>query len=125
LADVVPTVLDLHHHFVRDGVYITPDDARIARIIDSWRGVRPALHYSVSRDDYLVAHDVNTKPDMNLLLESGHKKAKLRAHSDFMWNKAVNEWAYEHWQWADCQVEAKGKNLASFALFKFWKSLKN
>ena len=41
------------------------------------------------------------------------KKGKLRAHSDYMWNDAVNDWALSHWQWADIMVEAKCKNLAS------------
>jgi UV DNA damage repair endonuclease len=125
IGDVVPIVLDLHHHYVREGHYIDSTDSRIARIIDSWRGVRPTLHYSVSREDYLVNHPLDILPNYTTLLESGYKKSKLRAHSDFMWNTAVNEWAYQHWEWADVMVEAKGKNLASFELYKFWKSLKN
>jgi UV DNA damage endonuclease len=118
-------VLDVHHHFVREGEYINAMDSRIQRILDAWRGVRPVVHYSISREDYLVDHDVEVKPDYNLLLEQGYKKSKLRAHSDFMWNTAVNEWAHQHWQWADIMVEAKGKNLASFKLYEFWKSLEN
>jgi hypothetical protein len=39
-----------------------------------------------------------------------------------MWNSACNEWALSHWEWADIQVEAKGKNLASQQLFEFWKN---
>jgi UV DNA damage repair endonuclease len=125
LYDLVPIVLDIHHHFVREGEYINAMDSRIQRILDAWRGVRPVVHYSISREDYLVDHDVEVKPDYNLLLEQGYKKSKMRAHSDFMWNTAVNEWAYQHWQWADIMVEAKGKNLASFKLYEFWKSLEN
>jgi UV DNA damage repair endonuclease len=121
----IPIVLDVHHHFVREGEYINAMDSRIQRILDAWRGVRPVVHYSISREDYLVDHDVEVKPDYNLLLEQGYKKSKLRAHSDFMWNTAVNEWAHQHWQWADIMVEAKGKNLASFKLYEFWKSLEN
>jgi UV DNA damage endonuclease len=124
LADVVPTVLDVHHAWVRDGVYIAPDDVRIARIRDSWRGVRPVLHYSVSRDDYLVNHDINTRPDMALLMESGYKKAQLRAHSDMMWNNAVNDYVLQFADQFDIQCESKGKNLASFALYAYQK-LKN
>lgn len=124
-AHGVPIVLDVHHHFVREGEYINAVDPRIQVILESWRGVRPTIHYSISREDYLVAHNIEVKPDYNLLLEQGYKKSKMRAHSDFMWNNAVNEWAHQHWQWADVMVEAKGKNLASFELYKFWKSLEN
>jgi UV DNA damage repair endonuclease len=124
LSDVVPTVLDLHHHFVRDRVYITPDDARIARIIDSWRGVRPVLHYSVSRDDLLVNHAPDVMPQMAQLLESGYKKGQLRAHSDFYWNSAVNDYVLQFADKFDLQCEAKGKNLASFALYAY-QQLKN
>jgi UV DNA damage repair endonuclease len=125
LADVVPTVLDVHHHFIRDGNYIAPDDVRIARILDSWRGVRPVLHYSVSRDDLLVNHTVDTKPDMTQLLESGHKKAQLRAHSDFYWNSAVNDYVLQFADDFDIQCESKGKNLASFALHAYQKLQNN
>ena len=123
LSDIVPTVLDIHHHLIREGEYISVDDERIRRVIDSWRGTRPALHYSCSREDVLVGHDPLVAPDMATLLESGHKKQKLRAHSDFMWNKASNVWALAHSEWADIQVEAKGKNLASFALYEEAKQL--
>jgi hypothetical protein len=49
-------------------------------------------------------------------MQSGHKKQKLRAHSDFMWNTRSNEWALSFLNTHDIMVEAKGKNLASFAL---------
>lgn len=117
LVDHCALVLDIHHHWVKEGEYIQPQDDRIKRVIDSWRGVRPAMHYSVSREDYLVDHDTSTMPDMNVLLESGHKKQKLRAHSDFYWNDAVNQWAVSHNEWADIMCESKAKNLASIRLY--------
>ena len=123
LVDDLALVLDLHHHHIHSGEYIEPNDDRIKRIIDSWQGVRPVIHYSSSREDILVNHPTNQRPDLPALLESGHKKQKLRAHSDFMWNDALNEWALSHNEWADIMVEAKGKNLASFALYEFRKNL--
>jgi hypothetical protein len=36
----------------------------------------------------------------------------LRAHSDFYWNIAVNDWALTHLSWADMMCESKAKNLA-------------
>jgi UV DNA damage repair endonuclease len=116
-------VLDIHHHWVREGEYIQPTDDRVKGVIDSWRGVRPALHYSLSREDILVGHCDQTLPDYSALLESGHKKAKLRAHSDFMWNRASNEWALSFWDQFDIEVEAKGKNLASEQLYNQAKAL--
>ena len=111
-------VLDIHHHWVKTGEYILPTDDRFLRIIDSWRGVRPVIHYSVSREDILVDHDINTLPDMEKLLEQGYKKQKLRAHSDYMWNNAVNDWALSFRDYADIMVESKAKNLASIKLFE-------
>lgn len=113
LADDLALVLDIHHHWCREGEYIQPTDDRFKRVVDSWRGVRPAMHYSVSREDYLVDHDPNVLPDMKSLLEQGYKKGKLRAHSDYMWNNAVNEWAGSFREHADIMVESKCKNLAS------------
>jgi UV DNA damage repair endonuclease len=109
-------VLDIHHHWVRTGDYIQPSDDRVLRVIDSWRGVRPVAHYSVSREDILVGHDNNSLPVFSDLLTEGYKKAKLRAHSDFYWNTAVNEWALSFLDQFDIMAESKGKNLASFAL---------
>jgi len=116
IADVVPIVLDVHHHWVKTGEYISATDERIARVIDSWRGVTPAMHYSVSREDWLKNHCVNTLPDRDLLIESKINKQKLRAHSDFYWNTAANDWVLTHNTWADIMCESKGKNLASISL---------
>ena len=118
LTKDVALVLDIHHHWVATGEYILPTDDRYLRMIDSWRGVRPVIHYSVSREDYLIDHDPNVLPNYNNLLEQGRKKAKLRAHSDFMWNNAVNEWASSFNESADIMVESKAKNLASFKFFE-------
>ena len=85
ISDIVPIVLDIHHHWIREGEYIQYNDLRINRVIDSWRGRRPVAHYSVSREDIVVNHAMNVSPDLKLLLESGYKRQKLRAHSDFMW----------------------------------------
>ena len=112
LGDVVPIVLDIHHHWCREGEYLDPNSDRVKRVLDSWRGVRPAMHYSVSREDVLVGHDPDTLPDMTQLLAQGFKKQKLRAHSDFYWNRAVNAWAASFSPNFDIQCESKGKNLA-------------
>ena len=112
VAHRVAIVLDIHHHFIKTGEYIEPEDARAQRVRESWRGVRPVAHFSVSREDLLVGHDDRTRPDLDRLLRAGFKKQQLRAHSDFMWNHAVNEWAATFSEQWDIQVEAKGKNLA-------------
>ena len=116
LMDTCALVLDIHHHWIKTGEYIENNDDRIKKIIDSWRGVRPVIHYSVSREDVLVGHSGSSLPALIPLMESGYKKGKLRAHSDFYWNDAVNRWAITHSTWADIMCESKGKNLASFKL---------
>jgi UV DNA damage endonuclease len=113
LAEHCALVLDVHHHWIRTGEYIQPTDDRVLRVIDSWRGVRPAMHYSVSREDVLVNHATDVLPDMAALLAQGYKKQKMRAHSDFYWNSAVNDWAATFSEQFDIQCESKGKNLAS------------
>ena len=123
ISDVVPIVLDIHHHWIKTGDYIQPMDTRISRVVDSWRGVRPTMHYSVSREDYLVDHNTSLAPDHAGLLSEGYKKQKLRAHSDFYWNTATNDWALSFLDTHDIMAESKGKNLASFALHKRAKEL--
>ena len=118
ITDIVPIVLDIHHHWIREGEYILPGDDRVKQVIDSWRGVRPTCHYSISREDVLVGHDPSQRPEHQALLLEGYKKQKLRAHSDFYWNSAVNKWAMEFNQNFDIMCESKGKNLASFEFAK-------
>ncbi len=123
VADRVALVLDIHHHWVKTGEYIDPQDPRVQRVAESWRDIRPGMHYSVSREDVLVGHDTRTRPDLAGLLARGHKKQQLRAHSDFYWNDAVNEWAAGFSPYFDIECEAKGKNLARDGFAKFVKAV--
>jgi UV DNA damage repair endonuclease len=118
VAEHCALVLDIHHHWVKTGEYITPEDPRVLRVIESWRGERPTLHFSTSREDLLVDHDPGVRPDLADLLARGFKKQGLRAHSDFCWNHAVNDWALGFSNNFDIQVEAKGKNIASQQLYE-------
>jgi UV DNA damage repair endonuclease len=118
LSDTIPIVLDIHHHWIRSGEYISPSDQRVQKVVESWRGIRPTMHYSISREDILVDHSVDVMPDMGTLLSTGYKKQKLRAHSDFYWNKEVNNWAISFLNQFDIMCESKGKNLASMELYK-------
>jgi UV DNA damage repair endonuclease len=123
LTDILPIVLDVHHNWINSGDYISPDDPRVQQVVDSWRGLRPTMHYSLSREDILRDFSVTDRPELESLLESGYKKQKLRAHSDFYWNTAVNEWALSFLDQFDIMAESKGKNLASFALHEQAKQL--
>ena len=116
-------VLDVHHHWIRDEEYIEPTDDRVKRVIDSWRGVRPSMHYSYSRDEHLEVAGLGERThtemhDIKMLLERGCKKQKLRAHSDLLPNPKVNDWALSFSENFDIQVEAKGKNMASEQLYR-------
>lgn len=123
ISDLVPIVMDVHHHWCKTGEYIDPMDSRVKRVIDSWRGCRPTMHYSISREDYLVDHSRDQYPALDALMESGYKKQKLRAHSDFYWNQSVNRWALRFTEYFDIMCESKAKNLASFALHQEAKAL--
>jgi UV DNA damage repair endonuclease len=124
LSDLVPTVMDIHHHWIRSGEYIDCNDVLVKRVCDSWRGLRPTLHYSVSREDVLVGHSGSQLPDHSALILAGHSKQKLRAHSDYYWNEAVNDWALTFIDKFDMMCESKAKNLASFKLYERYKCLK-
>jgi UV damage endonuclease UvdE len=123
ISNYVPVVLDIHHHFINSGQYIKPSDDLAKRVVDSWRGIRPVIHYSLCREQ-LISKDVGIdKPKMDDLLLASHKKAKLRAHSDFMWHENSNRWALSFLETSDIMVEAKMKNLASLDLIRFYKSM--
>ena len=122
LENDVALVLDVHHAWCREGEYIDPTDDRFKRIVDSWRGTRPVIHYSVSREDVLDGHSSTIRPDKDVLLAQGYKKGKLRAHSNYMWNDAVNDYALGFWPYADIMIESKMKNLSSIKFYEYAKS---
>ena len=114
LSDRVALVVDFHHHWVNSrGKWLQPEDARLERVHESWRGVRPLSHISVSRENLLDGWDPEQLPDFTLLEAQGLSASKLRGHSDRMWNRAVNRLVVQHLAWTDVEVEAKAKNLAS------------
>ena len=113
LVDHCALVLDIHHHWVKTGEFIQPDDPRVSRIVDSWRGVRPVIHFSSPREDVLVDHDPDVLPDHAALIAmDGMNRMKLRSHSDYFWNNRLNEWAWSFSDQFDIQLECKAKNLA-------------
>jgi len=121
LKDVCPIVLDVHHHWVKTGEYVDVSDWRVGRVIESWKHRTPSMHYAVSREDLLIDHPTDVKPDLGQLLSKGFKKGKLRAHSEYYWNTAVNEWASTFRPHFNIMCESKMKNLASI---KFYEEIK-
>jgi UV DNA damage repair endonuclease len=115
----IPIVLDVHHHWIKTGEYINVKSDTVKKVIDSWKGIKPKMHFSLSQESLLENHDINVKPDLNLLLESYNRSA-LRAHSDMAWNKAVLDWLYDFTEFFDIQFEGKNKNLAQEQILKYW-----
>lgn len=113
-----PIVLDIHHHWVKENEFIKPDDPRIAVVKESWRGVRPVLHYSVSLENLIPEQGF---PDQNVL---GLSKTKLRAHSDYYFNDTLNDWALSFRDF-DIMCEVKMKNIARDRLYEHVQSNKN
>lgn len=118
LADHLPIVLDLHHYWIKTGSYFEKSDPRFRKVIDSWSGIRPVIHYSLSKESLFTNQDcLNNKPNLKLLLESRLNKTLLRAHSDYMWHNKVNEYAIDFLELSDIMIEAKAKNLASLNFY--------
>lgn len=91
-------VLDLHHFYCEQGDYLPIDDPRLQRVLATWGNQRPLFHLSQSRGD------ANFR--------------ELCAHSDMIDDPALIEYAVQFCKYADFDIEAKHKNLASasFAL---------
>ena len=87
LSDICPVVLDIHHHWVMTNEYILPTDDRVQRVIESWRGITPTAHFSVSRPEYVPSKGL---PDQNKLASN---RMQLREHADYYHNSYVNQWA--------------------------------
>ena len=114
-------VLDIHHDWIYTGQYIKKDEDIVKRVIDSWRGVRPVIHYSVSREALIETvpeeHRRDMRPNYQTLVEAGLKRGKLRAHSNSYWNKACNEWAWSFTEDFDIMCESKFKQVASIDFY--------
>jgi hypothetical protein len=124
LAEHVAIVLDIHHEWVYSkGHHIMPDDKRIDFVKESWRGVRPLGHYSVSSNKLMPNQSELELPDFEQLRSLGFTLRDIRAHSEGCWNVAANDWAISHLSWMDIEVEAKLRNLASQQLFNRVKKL--
>jgi UV DNA damage repair endonuclease len=118
LADLAPVVLDIHHCWIHESAYISADDPRVARIIDSWRGVRPVMHYSQPPESLqALGFTAEQKLEMDDLLKVVNKR-DLYLHSDRMWNDWTNAYARQFLDRFDIMFEAKDKNLAVEAFYK-------
>jgi len=105
LADIIPTVFDIHHDWIYNGKYRTeiPLD-----VITSWRGLRPTMHVSCSRVREHNSSAVATKQ-------------ALRAHSDYIYESVlVDELLPRYHEHFDIMVEAKEKNFAQQRLVDNW-----
>jgi UV damage endonuclease UvdE len=117
LADTVKICVDINHYWLHQGSYLAPDDPRLETVIHSWRGARPEMHVSWPSEEILNDHDSSVLPDMTLLEAKGHKRSKLRAHSETAWNSAICDAALAFWDRFDLMCEVKSKNLAAKALW--------
>lgn len=125
VADLAPVVLDIHHCWIHENDYIAPDDPRVARVIDSWRGVRPTMHYSQPPERLQeLGFDAGNKLEMEALLQVVSKR-DLYAHSDQMWNRWTNDYALQFRDRFDIMLEAKDKNLAALAFYEYSNGLEN
>jgi UV DNA damage endonuclease len=118
LADLAPVVLDIHHCWIHESQYISPDDPRVMQIIDSWRGVRPVMHYSQPPESL---QDLGFTPERKLEMDELLKvvnKRDLYLHSDRMWNDWTNTYALQFLERFDIMFEAKDKNLATEEFYR-------
>lgn len=117
LTDLAPVVLDIHHSWINEEQRIAPDSPRVARIIDSWRGVRPVMHYSQPVEHLqALGFDLENPLEMPDVLAKVSKR-ELYGHSATMWNEAVNRYALAFLDRFDMMFEAKAKNLAVLAFY--------
>lgn len=114
LVDTCALTLDVHHHWIATGEYILPQDPRVQQLWSSWRGVRPVVHYSQSREEVIAdCWDAEVLVDLTQVMALGHTRARLRAHSEYYWNQAQNRLMQQFLPYADIMCEAKQKNLAA------------
>jgi UV DNA damage repair endonuclease len=117
LSAYAPVVLDVHHCWIHEGEYIDINDDRIQRVIESWRGVRPTMHYSQSREFIQDHFNTTDKLEVSKLMKHYNKK-DLYGHSDYMWNDWSNRYVKEFMPYFDIMFEVKSKNLATIQYYE-------
>ncbi|GGK10409.1 UV DNA damage repair endonuclease UvsE [Pseudomonas matsuisoli] len=118
LADLAPVVLDIHHCWINEDAYIDPHEERVERIIESWRGVRPTMHYSQPPEKLIeLGFWPTRKLEMPTVLVRVSKR-ELYGHSKRMWNDWTNRYACEFLDRFDMMFEAKDKNLATMDFYQ-------
>jgi UV DNA damage endonuclease len=121
LENICAIILDVHHHFIfTKGSYISVSDDIITVIKNSWRGIVPELHYSISPEE--ISHLCSNENFINYreLIENNYSSRFLRKHSNSVWHKKSNQWISEFSEIFDIMIEAKNKNLASIELYNFF-----
>lgn len=109
-GDLVPVVLDVHHHWIHTGRRLQPNDPLVKRVADTWRGVQPKLHLAMSKPE-LCTDVKDPKLRLSELLRMGRTRAALRAHSDTAWHAhSINYASQFGW---DIMYEGKNKNLGA------------
>ncbi|WP_028694266.1 UV damage endonuclease UvsE [Pseudomonas cremoricolorata] len=118
IADLAPVVLDIHHIWIHENHHIARHDPRVQNVIDSWRGVRPVLHYSQPPESLqALGFDAEHKLEIERLLEVLNKR-DLYGHSQTMWNDWTNRYALQFFDAFDVMFEAKHKNLATLDFYQ-------
>ena len=118
LADLAPVVLDVHHCWIHEDDYIDPHSERVARIIDSWRGVRPTMHLSQPQERLQeLGLSAGQKLEMPEVLKVAPKR-ELYGHSARMWNHWTNEYVLQFLDRFDIMFESKDKNVATVEFYE-------
>jgi len=127
----VALVLDYHHHWINsNGFRILPTFSgqiplsQVERAFwDSWRGKRPLAHYSQPSEEIIEKVgplSANQKPAFGHLIQTKGVTGKdLRKHSYTMWDTVGLTDLMYHLQFFDIEIEAKGKNVASQAVYDY------
>ncbi|MEM5878859.1 MAG: hypothetical protein QXF12_08360 [Candidatus Aenigmatarchaeota archaeon] len=125
-SETTKIIFDIHHHWVMYNEYLSPDNEIMKKIILSWRGARPEIHYSLPKEKYikeefaknpLKEKDVGLSNFRNLF--TTNNKKKLREHSLYCWSNVLNEYIMKFLDRFDIMVEAKAKQKASNQLFHY------
>lgn len=118
LRSQVALVLDIHHHWIHTGEYLSHLDDRVKLVIESWRGKVPTMHYSLSPEAVVDSNRLSKElPQLGTLIQGGLTKTALRAHSDAYWNAATNKWALTFFDKFNIMCEAKTKHNAALQLY--------
>lgn len=119
-GDLVPCVLDVHHYWISEGEQLSANNLLVENIINTWQGARPKLHLAMSHRELVPVFYQNKNIPLQVLLNTGLTRGKLRVHSQSPWHLPTLDYVRSFIKDFDVMWEGKDKNVGQRSIARYF-----